>query len=314
MIRNIAVTEDMRLLRDVSLERLSGSDIKWYWVDFENPTEEEALLLSTHFHFHPLAIEDCLHLLQRPKLDYYEGYDFFVLHTLNQKTLAPEELDIFLGHNFIVSFHSLQSLEVEMVRQRIYSDKSILDKGSKFLFYQLMDKIVDEYFPNIYQIEDNLNELESTKEAEDNLIGEVYVIRSQLLKLRRTVFPMRELLYRILNSERVIIPKEDRVYFMDIYDHLLKLSEMIESNREMTADIRDSYISINSNRMNEIMKTLTVMTSIFIPLTFIASIYGMNFEYMPELSYRWSYFVVLTVMFMVGSGMIIWLWRKGWFK
>lgn len=314
MIRNIAVTEDMMLLRDVSLERLSGSDIKWYWVDFENPTEEEALLLSTHFHFHPLAIEDCLHLLQRPKLDYYEGYDFFVLHTLNQKTLAPEELDIFLGHNFIVSFHSLQSLEVEMVRQRIYSDKSILDKGSKFLFYQLMDKIVDEYFPNIYQIEDNLNELESTKEAEDNLIGEVYVIRSQLLKLRRTVFPMRELLYRILNSERVIIPKEDRVYFMDIYDHLLKLSEMIESNREMTADIRDSYISINSNRMNEIMKTLTVMTSIFIPLTFIASIYGMNFEYMPELSYRWSYFVVLTVMFMVGSGMIIWLWRKGWFK
>jgi magnesium transporter len=313
MIRTIAVTEDLRLLRDAPLSRLSGSDIKWFWVDFESPTEDEALLLSTHFHFHPLAIEDCLHLLQRPKLDYYEGYDFFVLHTLNQKTLAPEELDIFLGHNFIVSFHSLQSLEVEMVRQRLYSDESSLDRGSKYVFYQLMDKIVDEYFPSIYQIEDNLNELE-TKEAEDNLIEEVYGIRSQLLKLRRTVFPMRELMYRILNSERVIIPKDDRVYFMDIYDHLLKLSEMIESNREMTADIRDSYISINSNRMNEIMKTLTVMTSVFIPLTFIASIYGMNFENMPELSYRYGYYVVLTVMFIVGSFMIIWLWRKGWFK
>jgi magnesium transporter len=313
MIRTIAVTEDLRLLREAPLSRLSGSDIKWFWVDFESPTEDEALLLSTHFHFHPLAIEDCLHLLQRPKLDYYEGYDFFVLHTLNQKTLAPEELDIFLGHNFIVSFHSLQSLEVEMVRQRLYSDESSLDKGSKYVFYQLMDKIVDEYFPSIYQIEDNLNELE-TKEAEDNLIEEVYGIRSQLLKLRRTVFPMRELMYRILNSERVIIPKDDRVYFMDIYDHLLKLSEMIESNREMTADIRDSYISINSNRMNEIMKTLTVMTSVFIPLTFIASIYGMNFENMPELSYRYGYYVVLTVMFIVGSFMIIWLWRKGWFK
>jgi magnesium transporter len=313
MIRTIAVTEDLRLLRDAPLSRLSGSDIKWFWVDFESPTEDEALLLSTHFHFHPLAIEDCLHLLQRPKLDYYEGYDFFVLHTLNQKTLAPEELDIFLGHNFIVSFHSLQSLEVEMVRQRLYSDESSLDRGSKYVFYQLMDKIVDEYFPSIYQIEDNLNELE-TKEAEDNLIEEVYGIRSQLLKLRRTVFPMRELMYRILNSERVIIPKDDRVYFMDIYDHLLKLSEMIESNREMTADIRDSYISINSNRMNEIMKTLTVMTSVFIPLTFIASIYGMNFDNMPELSYRYGYYVVLTVMFIVGSFMIIWLWRKGWFK
>lgn len=314
MIRTFAVTKDSKFLNDISLERLSSSDIEWYWVDFDKPTEEEASLLHSHFHFHPLAIEDCLHLLQRPKLDYYDGYDFFVLHTLNQSTLAPEEIDIFLGENFIVSFHSLSSFEIEMVRQKLSLEKSNLDKGAKSMFYQIIDKIVDEYFPSIYLLEDNLNELEAKDEADDNLIEKVYDIRSQLLKLRRTVFPMRELMYRILNSERVIIPKDDRVYFMDIYDHLLKLSDMIESNREMTADIRDSYISMNSNRMNSIMKTLTVMTSVFIPLTFIASIYGMNFEYMPELSYRWGYYVVLTVMLMVGSGMIIWLWRKGWFK
>lgn len=313
MIRTLVVTNDLRIINDVPLSGLSAEDIKWFWVDFDNPTEEEASLLSSHFRFHPLAIEDCLHYLQRPKLDYYEGYDFFVLHTLNQNTLAPEEIDIFLGKNFIVSFHLLPSTEIELVWQKLNIDKSSLDKGSKYLFYQIMDKIVDEYFPSIYQLEDNLNELE-TKEAADNLIEDVYAIRSQLLKLRRTVFPMRELMYRILNSERVIIPKDERVYFMDIYDHLLKLSEMIESNREMTADIRDSYLSINSNRMNEIMKTLTVMTSVFIPLTFIASIYGMNFEYMPELSYRYGYYVVLTVMLIVGSFMIIWLWRKGWFK
>lgn len=313
MIRTLAVTTEIKLMNDVPLTRLSDSDILWFWVDFESPTEEESLLLKNHFNFHPLAIEDCLHLLQRPKLDYYEGYDFFVLHDINQNTLAPEEIDIFLGTNFIVSFHFLQSLEMDLVRQKLHSDKMNLEKGSKFVFYQIMDKIVDEYFPSLYRIEDSLNELEA-QDADENLIEEVYTIRSQLLKLRRTIFPMRELLYRILNSERVIIPKEDRVYFMDIYDHLLKLSEMIESNREMTADIRDSYISINSNRMNAIMKTLTVMTSVFIPLTFIASIYGMNFEYMPELSYRWSYFVVLAIMFVVGSSMIIWLWRKGWFK
>jgi magnesium transporter len=313
MIRNLVVTTDQNVLKDVPLSRLSDPDIHWYWVDFDSPTEEEATLLKSHFNFHPLAIEDCLHLLQRPKLDYYEGYDFFVLHDINQNTLLPEEIDIFLGHNFIVSFHYLESSELELVRQRIISDKMNLEKGSKSVFYQIMDKIVDEYFPSLYRIEDSLNELEA-QDADENLIEEVYTIRSQLLKLRRTIFPMRELLYRILNSERVIIPKEDRVYFMDIYDHLLKLSEMIESNREMTADIRDSYISINSNRMNAIMKTLTVMTSVFIPLTFIASIYGMNFEYMPELSYRWSYFIVLMVMFVVGSSMIIWLWRKGWFK
>jgi magnesium transporter len=313
MIRTLVVTTDQNVLIDVPLSRLLDLDVSWYWVDFDSPTEEEAELLRSFFNFHPLAIEDCLHLLQRPKLDYYEGYDFFVLHDINQNTLLPEEIDIFLGHNFIISFHYLQSSELELVRQRLMSDKINLEKGSKYVFYQIMDKIVDEYFPSLYRIEDSLNELEA-QDADENLIEEVYTIRSQLLKLRRTIFPMRELLYRILNSERVIILKEDRVYFMDIYDHLLKLSEMIESNREMTADIRDSYISINSNRMNAIMKTLTVMTSVFIPLTFIASIYGMNFEYMPELSYRWSYFVVLTIMFVVGSCMIIWLWRKGWFK
>jgi magnesium transporter len=314
MIRTFAVTKDSQYLNDIPLERLMGSDIDWYWVDFDRPTEEEASLLHFHFNFHPLAIEDCLHLLQRPKLDYYDGYDFFVLHTLNQATLAPEEIDIFLGENFIVSFHSLPSFEIDMVRQKLNLKKTNLDKGSKSMFYQIIDKIVDEYFPSIYLLEDHLNELEAKDEADNDLIEKVYEIRSQLLKLRRTVFPMRELMYRILNSERVIIPKDERVYFMDIYDHLLKLSDMIESNREMTADIRDSYISMNSNRMNSIMKTLTVMTSVFIPLTFIASIYGMNFEYMPELSYRWGYHVVLTVMFIVGLSMIIWLWRKGWFK
>jgi magnesium transporter len=313
MIRTFAVTKEHKLLIDIPLSQLSEQNIEWFWVDFDDPSDEEAMLLKTQFHFHPLAIEDCLHLLQRPKLDYYDGYDFFVLHSINQTTLAPEEIDIFLGHNFIVSFHQLPSVEMEIVRQKFSCEKGNLEKGSKYLFYQIMDKIVDEYFPSLYQIEDSLNELE-TQDADENLIEQVYTIRSQLLKLRRTIFPMRELMYRILNSERVIIPKEEQVYFMDIYDHLLKLSEMIESNREMTADIRDSYISINSNRMNSIMKTLTVMTSVFIPLTFIASIYGMNFEYMPELSYRWGYFTVLAVMFTVGFSMLIWLWRKGWFK
>ncbi|PLR69369.1 MULTISPECIES: magnesium/cobalt transporter CorA [Bacillaceae] len=313
MIRIFAVTNDLKLLKDIPMNRLSDSAIKWFWVDFDAPTEEETILLKTHFNFHPLAIEDCLHFLQRPKLDYYEGYDFFVLHTLNKDSLSPEEIDIFVGKNSIISFHLSPSSEIEMVQQKLMGDNNILNKGAMYIFYSIMDKIVDEFFPTIYKIEDSISEIE-TKEANQDLIESVFEIRNQLLKLRRIIFPMRELLYRILNSERVIIPKEERVYFMDIYDHLLKLSEMIESNREMTNDIRDSYISLNSNRMNKIMKTLTVMTSIFIPLTFIASIYGMNFEYMPELTWRWGYFGVLGIMFAVGSGMLIGLWIKGWFK
>lgn len=313
MIHTFAVTSDLKLITDIPFKRLDDSDIKWFWVDFDTPNDEEALLLKTHFDFHPLAIEDCLHFLQRPKLDYYDGYNFFVLHTLDQLSLAPEEIGIFVGHNFIVTFHSSPSSEIGMVRKRVMEDKNTINKGVIHIFYLIMDKIVYGYFPSIYKSEDDLNEIETNKTNQD-LIGNVYEIRNQLLKLRRTIFPMRELLYRILNSERVIVQKDERVYFMDIYDHLLRLSEMIESNREMTADIRDNYISLNSNRMNTIMKTLTVMTSVFIPLTFIASIYGMNFEYMPELTSQWGYFGVLGVMVSVGSVMLLWFWRKGWFK
>lgn len=313
MIRTFAITADLKLLKDIAIERLTDPNIKWYWVDFDSPEEEEVKLLKTHFHFHPLAIEDCLHFLQRPKLDHYEGYDFFVLHTLNQSSLMSKEVDVFVGSNFIVTFHLTSSVEIECIQQRLLEDNAIFNRGAKYIYYLLMDKIVDEFFPSVYQLEDELNEIEA-KDADQNLIEDVYEIRKKLLRLRRTIFPMRELLYRILNSENLIIPKEERIYFMDIYDHLLKLSEMIESNREMTADIRDSYISINSNRMNTIMKTLTVMTSVFIPLTFIASIYGMNFEYMPELTWKFGYYSVLITMFIFGSIMLIGLWLKGWFK
>ncbi|WP_046234834.1 magnesium/cobalt transporter CorA [Paenibacillus algorifonticola] len=316
MLRTIAVTNDLKVITDISIPGLTDSNIKWFWVDFNCPTEEETKLLETFFHFHPLAIEDCLHFLQRPKLDHYDDDHFFVLHSINQKTLQAEEIDLFIGINFVVSFHLSNSREVDEAWSRIIEHKSLSEKGHIYVAYSIMDKLVDNYFPTLYQIEDQLNEIEDNvkNESVEKLMDTIFDIRSDLLKLRKTVLPMRELLYRIINSEKIDGIKEQLVYFTDIYDHLLKLSEMIESNREMTADMRDSYISINSNRMNKIMKTLTVMTSIFIPLTFIASIYGMNFGYMPELTWRWGYFGVLGVMLVVGSIMIFWLWRKGWFK
>ncbi|MCU9613495.1 magnesium/cobalt transporter CorA [Caldibacillus lycopersici] len=313
MIRTFIITNDGKIKSEESLNSLSDTNIHWFWVDFDSPTDEETACLRNHFKFHPLAIEDCLLFLQRPKLDHYDGYDFFVTQAIDQSTLSPIEIDVFVGAYFIVTFHLTSSIEIKNVQNRLFNDESIAKKGAMYIFYLIMDEIVDEYFPNVYQLEDSLNEIEM-EESDNNLVEDVFKIRRQLLKLRRIVFPMRELLYRILNSERLIIPKEDRAYFMDIHDHLLKLSEIIESNREMTNDIRDSYLSLNSDRMNSIMKTLTVMSSIFIPLTFIGSIYGMNFQYMPELGWRWGYFGVLGLMFVVGFGMAYWLWSKGWFK
>ncbi|MGZ9583178.1 magnesium/cobalt transporter CorA [Paenibacillus marinisediminis] len=316
MLRTIAVTEDLTVIQGHSIADLDDKNVKWFWVDFDTPTEEEMKLLESHFHFHPLAIEDCLHVLQRPKLDHYEDVHFFVVHALNQKTLNAEEVDMFIGQNFIVSFHLKKSTEVDEAWKRIIEQKNVSKKGPIFAAYLIMDKLVDNYFPSLYQIEDQLNEIEDNVKDESiqELMDRVFDIRSSLHKLRKTVLPMRDLLYRIINTDKIHGIKDQLAYFTDIHDHLVRLSEMIESNRELTADMRDSYIAINSNRMNSIMKTLTVMTSFFIPLTFIASIYGMNFENMPELSWRWGYFGVLGVMAILGSGMIFFLWRKGWFK
>jgi magnesium transporter len=311
-IKSIAMTSKGELQTDLALSELHNPSIKWFWVDFSSPTNEEAQLLDTFFHFHPLAIEDCLHFLQRPKLDYYEGYNFYVLHTLNQKTLDAMEVDLFVSNHFIVSFHLTPVKEIEDVWNRVPFMKR---KGPPLILYHLLDKIVDMYFPAAYQIEDELNDLEDGMEERMNqdLIDELFDMRKDLLKLRRSFQSMRELLYRMLNSERLEEVAEHKAYFNDIYDHLLRLTEIIESNREMTADMRDSYFSLNSNRMNSVMMTLTVISSIFIPLTFIVGVYGMNFDNIPELHYKYGYFVCWAVMIGIGLGMLGWFKKKGWF-
>lgn len=316
MIHILAVTKDGHILNDLNLEQLNEEHILWYWVDFSHPTEEEVSLLDTYFNFHHLAIEDCLHLLQRPKLDYYDNSNFFVLHALNHDILSPKEIDLFVGGNFIVSFCLDETKEISEAREQLISNMDqVWDEGQIFAAYLIMDKIVDRYFPVVYTIEDKLNELDNNAAGHwsRNLIEQLFDIREELLKLRRTVNAMRDLLYRILNSTHLESFKNNQIYFTDIYDHLLKLSDMIEANREITADIRDSYISINSDRMNTIMTVLTIMTAIFAPLTFIAGVYGMNFDYMPELNWRYAYFAVLGIMLAIGTLLFLWFKKKGWF-
>ncbi|MBB5323875.1 magnesium transporter [Anoxybacillus tepidamans] len=308
MIRTCAVTKDFEVVYDLPLQVLKSPDISWYWVDFHEPTNEEAKLLSNFFHFHPLAIEDCLEYVQRPKLDFYEQYLFVVLHSINQKTLEVEEVDLFVGHNFIVSFHKQPIKGIDQVWIRLKTDEDF-KIGPLHTMYCILDKLVGEYFPLIYHIEDILNELEENPDIE-----RIFDVRRDLSKLRRTIVPMRDLLYRIIHSDRLQRMKERQIYFHDIYDHLLKLVEMIEENREITSDIRDSYLSLNSNRMNTIMMTLTVITTIFMPLTFIVGIYGMNFDYMPELHWKYGYFTVLAVMGFIAISMFFWFKKNGWIR
>lgn len=312
MIQTIAVTPKNEIVTDVPLERIKNPYYSWYWVDFNQPDDSEIHLLKDYFHFHHLAIEDCLHFLQRPKLDHYENESFLVLHSLHPQNNTTEELDMFIGSNFIVTFHLKPLYEIQEVVKKISNLASLAENSHSYLSYLIIDKLVDYYFPAVYQIEDELLNLTNEKYAGD--MDKIFAIRRRLLKLRKTIVPMGDLLYQLLNTRKVEGFRIHREYFSDIYDHLLKLSEIIETNRDISSDLRDSYISIISNRMNNIMKTLTVITTIFMPLTFIAGIYGMNFEYMPELKWTFGYFIVLGLMVLIGVGMFFWFYKKGWFK
>ncbi|MFP7171296.1 magnesium/cobalt transporter CorA [Terribacillus sp. 7520-G] len=315
MIRSIAMTRDKKIRKDLPYRELNDPDIEWYWVDFSVPTKSESDKLGEVFQFHPLAIEDCFHFLQRPKLDEYDGYHFLVLHELNHETFVSDELDIFLSDRYVVTFHLEESMAADHVWEQVSKEDPSAHSPSNIV-YRLIDKLVDDYFPPLYKMEDRLNEIEDEEshKSPQTLINEVFDIRSDLLRARRTIAPMRDLIYRLLSLQKFDFVQEQKAYFNDIYDHLLKLTEIVDSNRELTSDMRDSYESINSNRMNAIMMTLTIVSTIFIPLTFIAGVYGMNFTHMPELDWKYGYLAVILLMAAIALGMLWRFKRKGWFN
>ncbi|MGF6953692.1 magnesium transporter [Neobacillus sp. B4I6] len=311
MIFTYAITQDNQLIKEVKLEDLRSDRFKFYWVDFEEPTIVETKLLSEFFHFHPLAIEDCLHFIQRPNMNYYDGVLFFVLHSLS-KTIRCEEIDVFVGENYVVSFHKEKDEAIDMVKQKLFASKEMEKVGPLFVLHSIIDELVDCYFPILHQIEDKLNEYEEKEASSKKIIEEVYEIRRELIRLRKSIIPMRDLLYRMINSKRIQETKQIHHYFSDIYDHLMKLTDMVASNQDVTSDMRENYMSIQSNRMNSIMMTLTVITTIFMPLTFIVGVYGMNFDHMPELHWQYGYFITLGVMAIIVIVMIFWFYKKGW--
>ncbi|RAP74511.1 magnesium/cobalt transporter CorA [Paenibacillus montanisoli] len=318
MIRILAILKDHRVQQFERLEDVdkNSEHIQWFWADFCTPTGEESKLLDDYFHFHPLAIEDCLLYLQRPKLDHYEDVHFFVVHAINEQTLETLEVDLFVGPNYLVTYHQDPHHEVDRAWDKILHKPRKEKHGCLHAAYTVIDELVDQYFPALQALEDQLLEFETEGGGQGfrTDLTHVFEIRTKLLRLRKTIVPMRDLLYRVINSQRIEALKHYHMFFTDIYDHLLKLSEMVESNRDMTSDLRDHYMSLNANRMNAIMKALTVITVIFMPLTFIAGIYGMNFENMPELSWHSGYYLVLLFMALLGLGMFAWFKFKGWFE
>jgi len=289
------------------------------WVDLENPTPEEADVLRDYFQLHPLAVEDTLIEIQYPKLDVYPEYIFLVLHGINYmrdtREFTTAEIDVFLGKQFLITHHDHRMRSVRDMRQRILQDPHLMRTGLDTVIQGILDKVVDHYFPELEKLEDRIEEAEDEifASAQDReTLNRILRLKRDLMHLKRIVFPQREVFNRLSRDEIPYIRPSTRLYFRDTYDSLFRMTDIADNYRDLLTGFLDIYMSAASNRLNETMKFLTVISTICIPMTVVAGIYGMNFRFMPEIDWKYGYFFSLFLMLGIGLGMFIFFRKKGW--
>ena len=273
--------------------------------------------IGKRFDLHPLVLEDILHTDQRPKIEDFENYLFIILKMLftveGSRMINTEQFSMILGSNFVITFQEKEGDVFDPVRDRLRKGKGRIRKmGSDYLAYTLMDAIVDNYFLVLEMLGEQIESLEGElmKDPDQSTMRTIHNLKRELIMLRRSVWPLREVINRLERDDITLIQEKTTVFFRDVYDHTIHIIDSIETFRDMVSGMLDLYLSIISNRMNEVMKLLTLIATIFIPLTFIAGIYGMNFKYMPELDWSWGYPAVLAVMLAIGVVMVLWFRRK----
>lgn len=314
MLQTLMVLDNDEVLFNQPIDRIDPPSVKWYWVDFSEPSDKENLLLTDVYNFHHLAVEDCKYGLQRPKVDTYVNYRFFVIHSIFYESVKPHEINLFVGKHYLVSYHKEPNPLMEKIWQEFKENPKKAAKGLDYLLYIIIDHLVDQYFPLFCKIGEELEKLEtkSFPHLTQQSINKIFKIRKKLLVLRRSLVPLQEVVRQIIHPEDLEWKTRYHVFFSDVYDNLTRLVEMTEFYRNMGLDLIESVASLNSQRVNRVMMVLTIITTIFMPLSFIAGIYGMNFEYMPELHWKYGYYAVLLFMVVIAGNMILWFRNKGW--
>ncbi len=290
------------------------------WINIEGLGDTDVIQkLGENYGFHSLLLEDILNTEQRPKMDDYDSHLMIALKMLefneDETTINDEHVSVILGENFVVSFQETQGDVWDPVRDRIRKNRGRIRRGkSDYLLYALMDSVVDNYFVVLESIGDELEYLEEdlVSDPDHEILQDIHDLKREMIYLRRSVWPVREVVSNLERQRPNLIEEDTRIYLRDVYDHTIQIIDTIESYRDVLASMVDIYLSSVSNKTNEVMKVLTIMASIFIPLTFIAGIYGMNFEYMPELGFQWGYPAVLLFMLAVSLAMLGYFHRKDW--
>jgi magnesium transporter len=286
------------------------------WLHFDSPSEDELRFLQNRLKIHDLTLEDIVHQNQRPKLESFDDYVYLAVHPLLHKNtweIEPSELDLLVGKRWIVSVHygPLSGvIENSRLNDRI---PRALGRGTDFLLYTLLDLVIDAYFPLLDEIEDEIDSLEDQLLARASSVdmSRLLALKRSLVRIRRAVSPQREVFNELTRHDFPFIHPENVVYFRDVYDHLIRIVEELDSLRDILSSLLEIYLASTSNQLNLTMKRLTAWGTIFVVITAIAGIYGMNFEFMPELQWRYGYFAVMFLMALISLGLYFYFKKKG---
>jgi len=290
------------------------------WINIDSLGNTEVIeKLGNHYNIHPLILEDILNTGQRPKIEDLDGYLYVNLKMIRlvgeRKEILIEHISLIMGSNFLLTFQEDTGGDVfDPVRERIRKEGRIRKFGPDYLAYALIDDIVDHYFLVIEHLEEVVEDLEEeiVRNATPALLHKITALKKKMITLRKSIWPLREVISGLERSDSPLVKDSTRIYLRDVYDHVIQVIDTLETIREMVSGMIDIYLSSLSFRMNEIMKVLTLIATIFIPLTFVAGVYGMNFQYMPELTWEYGYYTVWGVMISIVAIMLVYFRKRQW--
>lgn len=314
---NTSVRYEENISLRQAFDMLSPSAVTWINIAGLHDISiiEEA---GKKFAIHPLILEDIVHLSQRPKIEEMDSYIFFVLRIFTKagNEITDEQISIILGENVVITFQEKPSDTLSPLKKRIKTNKlKKSDTGADYITCCILDILIDTYFVLMEEIEDHIEFFENEEllfSPSVETLQEIQKLKKQIVAIRRSAWPVREIISTLSRSDSKLISQQSRLFIRDIYGHSVHIVDIIENYRENLSGMLDIYLSSMSNRMNEVMKTLTIIATIFMPLSFMAGIYGMNFKYMPELNWRWGYFTLWGIMIITAFLMVIFFKRKKW--
>lgn len=290
------------------------------WINVDGLHEIDVIeKIGAHFGIHPLVLEDIVNTGQRTKAEEFKNYIFIVFKMLvfdeTVDHISAEQVSLILGPHFLLSFQEKEGDVFDLVRERVRKDRGRIRKSDcDYLAYALIDAVVDHYYVILERLSDKIEHLEDQllDSTLPGMLEEIHHLRREMIFLRKQVWPLREILNSLIKDPSDLIRETTRIFLRDVYDHTIQVIDTIESFRDVLSGLSDLYQSTVSNRMNEVMKVLTIIATIFIPLSFIAGVYGMNFEWMPELKWHWAYPALWVLLIAIFSAMIIWFKRRKW--